>query len=133
MMSLYHPHAKDWFGTTKQFLYRFRDAQSMAKMLQTFYGGEAHQLLTQTEQEMQRARIEIMALIDRLPAADQRTVMTKRYIDLQPWKQTASEMGIEVWQVKEIHNQALPKLKRMLGLKPDFMRSPVKVSEDKLS
>ena len=75
MMNLYHPHAKDWFGTTKQFLYRFRDAQSMAKMLQTFYGGEAHQLLTQTEQEMQRARVEIMALIDRLPDVDQRTAL----------------------------------------------------------
>ena len=120
MLTLYHPHAKDWFGKTKQFLYRFRDGEKSVELLR-WRGTEEE--FTRAEQETERAKAEVMALISRLPSAAQRTVMTKWYIDHKRWNQISAEMGMPLQQVKELHNKALPELKRMLGLKPEYFKA----------
>ena len=80
---LYRLQKKDWFGETKQYLYRVRDGERRTDLLQRRaelldaitdpdeelirYRDEVHQKLSRAEQEMKRVRVEVMELIGQLP------------------------------------------------------------------
>lgn len=129
---LYKPQVKDWFGSTKQYLYRIRDGERRTCLLQrraelldaitnpdeelTHYRDEVHQKLSQAEQDMKRVRVEVMELIGQLPSVNQQMVMIKRYVDRKTWEETAADMDMSVRAVQVLHGRALPKLKQMLGL-----------------
>ena len=129
----YNPHPKDWFGETKRYLYRARDGQRRVGLLQrraelldsiddpdeelACYRNELHQKLNEAEQDMRRVRVEVMELIGQLPSISQQMVMTRKYVDLQPWEEIAADLDMSVRTVQMLHGRALPKLKEMLDQK----------------
>ena len=94
---LYKPEAGDWYGETKKYLCRVRDGQrrtealrERAELLDSIddpdkefnrYRDETHQKLEKAERGMIIVTEEVRELIGQLPSTNQRTVMTKRYVD----------------------------------------------------
>ena len=125
---LYKPHPKDWYGETKMYLYRVRDGWRKVGLLRRkcrkldigegeeefLCADELHKKLEMAEQDMKVITAEVMDLISTLPDADQQTVMVRRYLYNETWKQISAQMNIPVSDVLEYHQTALPILKRAL-------------------
>lgn len=136
-LRLYKPHPNDWYGTTKQYLYRIRDGWRKVELMRRKYReimnqkcdddrdkdtmdsmlspDELHKKLDKAEQDMERVTAEVMSVLDILHDPDQRSVMVGRYIYNETWKNTAERMGMEITNVQKLHQSALPILKRNLS------------------
>ena len=122
---LYRPHPKDWYGETKQYLYRVRDGWRRVEMMRMVYEevcsdtgispDELHRKLAKAEQDMERVTGEVVSLLNAIPDRNQRTVMTMRYINGANWDQISDAMGMPKDDVKRMHQTALPILKRVLN------------------
>ena len=149
-ISLYKPDPRDWFKDVMLYLNRVNDCRrrvwqlrSRAALLDSIeepdeellsYRDEVHQKLDQAEQDMKRVRLEVMELIGQLDSEEQETVITRKYIEWQSWKQIAWAMDQPVKTVHTHHAKALPKLKRILveqGLIPDTYISRKQRAEGK--
>ena len=138
VIHLYRPDPKDWFKDVMVYLSRMNDWRRRVGMLKaraelldavddpnedlSAYRDEVHQKLADAEQDMKRVRAEATELIGQLDSEEQRTVITRRYVEWQSWKKVAWAMDMPVETVKMLHAKALPVLKRLLiarGLIPD--------------
>ena len=146
---LYRPDPKDWFKDVMVYLIRLNDCRRKAGMLReraelldgvedpdrdlVSYRDEVHQKLAKAEQDMKRVRIEVEELIGQLDSEEQRTVVSRRYVEWQSWRKIAWGMDQPVETVQMYHAKALPILKRLLvarGLIPDTYE-PKKHKRDK--
>ena len=130
VIHLYRPDPKDWYKDVMLYLTRVNDwrrrvglLKARAELLDAVddpdedliaYRDEVHQKLADAEQCMKRVRVEVEALIGQLDCEEQRTVVTRRYVEWQSWKKIAWAMDLPVETVKMLHSKALPKLKRMM-------------------
>ena len=138
VIHLYRPDPKDWFRDVMVYLNRMNDCRrrveairSRAALLDevadpdeelTAYRDEVHQKLADAEQDMKRVRVEVAELIGQLDNEEERTVITRRYVEWQSWEKIAWAMDLPVETVQMYHAKALPVLKRLLvagGLIPD--------------
>ena len=134
----YRPDPKDWFKDVMLYLNRVNECRRRVELLRSraelvdavvdpdedliAYRDEVHKELSEAEQEMKRVRVEVTELIGQLDNEEQRTVITRRYVEWQAWKKIAWAMDQPVAAVQLLHAKALPVLKRQLvakGLIPD--------------
>ena len=125
---LYKPNPHDWYGETKQYLYRVRDGWRKINLLRrkcraiergtapvdSDCTDELHKKLKKGEQDMEVITAEVMDILSTLPDERQQMVMAKRYINGKDWEIIAEEMALSRNEVLEYHQTALPILKRKL-------------------
>ena len=135
---LYRPDPKDWCKDVMLYLNRVNECRRRVELLRSraelldsmvdpdeelaHYRDEVHQELCEAEQEMKSVRVEVEELIGQLDNEEQRTIITRRYVEWQSWKKIAWAMDQPVAAVQLLHAKALPALKRQLvarGLIPD--------------
>ena len=104
----YRPDPKDWFKDVMLYLNRVNECRHRVELLRSraelldavvdpdeelaHYRDEVHQKLSEAEQEMKRVRVEVTELIDQLESKEQRTIITRRYVEWQAWKKIAWAM-----------------------------------------
>ena len=138
VIRLYRPDPKDWFKDVMVYLHRVNDCRRRVEAIRSrvelldgiidpdeeliVYRDEVHQKLARAEQDMKRVRVEVAELIGQLDNEEERTVITRRYVEWQSWEKIAWAMDLPVETVQMYHAKALPKLKRLMvkrGLIPD--------------
>ncbi len=56
---------------------------------------------------------EIMVAINHMPSQEQRVLLTKRYMQNEPWENIAVEMGYSLRSVYRLHGEALQNAEKM--------------------
>ncbi len=117
---------KDKFRKVKKYLFRIRDAERTAELLERRIGmredadlnaDELRRELSQTEQDAMIVTIEVTDMISQLSDINQQMVVTKRYLDNMTWEKIAFDMDMPVRTVQKLHGRALPLLLEMIEAK----------------
>lgn len=116
----------DKFWKVKEYLFRVRDAERKAELLERRIGmredadlnaDELRRELSQTEQDAMIVTIEVTDMISQLSDINQQMVVTKRYLDNMTWEKIAFDMDMPVRTVQKLHGRALPLLLEMIEAK----------------